>query len=171
MNSLSTWLSHGHGDTPTCLRSAGMHVDLWQSVDGSAWRAYASGGIPEGVRVSWAALLPLLDLQGASRGEVATHHYVVETDVSQQELDEFNAWYDTEHVPGLARVPGTVRARRFRRLDGNPRFIACYDLTTLLTLERPEWLAVRHTPWSDRVRLMFRGTIRTMYQRAQLSKS
>ena len=33
---------------------------------------------------------------------------------------EFNAWYDKEHLPGLAAVPGVVRAVRLRRLDGRP---------------------------------------------------
>jgi hypothetical protein len=31
-------------------------------------------------------------------------------------------------------------------------------------LERPEWLAVRHTEWSDRVRPHFRNTVRVMFR-------
>lgn len=160
------WLALGRGERPAVPGGVPGDIDLWTSVDGASWRAYAgAGAAPAGV--SWVALSPLLDRPGASEGAEATHHYVVETDVAPECVEEFSAWYDTEHLPGLARVPGTVRARRFLRQEGSPRFVACYDLTTPLTLERPEWLAVRHTPWSDRVRTMFRGTVRTMYRRAQ----
>jgi len=31
-------------------------------------------------------------------------------------------------------------------------------------LERPEWLAVRHTEWSSRVRPHFRNTVRIMFR-------
>jgi hypothetical protein len=30
---------------------------------------------------------------------------------------DFNAWYDEEHLPALARVPGTLAARRFRSAE------------------------------------------------------
>ena len=61
---------------------------------------------------------------------------------------EFNAWYEQEHLPGLASVPGAIRAARYRRASGSPRYLACYDLLSLATLERPERLAARHTAWS-----------------------
>jgi hypothetical protein len=41
----------------------------------------------------------------------------------------FNAWYDTEHVPALARVPGVLAARRFRSSAERPRYVALYHLT------------------------------------------
>ncbi len=31
---------------------------------------------------------------------------------------EFNEWYDNEHIPALAAVPGTLCARRFRDMTG-----------------------------------------------------
>ncbi len=82
-----------------------------------------------------------------------------------EDEDELNAWYDQEHLPGLAGVPGTIIAMRFRRASGSPKYLACYDLTTPATLERDEWLAVRHTAWSSRVRPLFRNTRRTMFRR------
>src|SRR5262249_21040775 len=32
---------------------------------------------------------------------------------------EFNEWYDKEHIPALAAVPGVLCARRFRATSGN----------------------------------------------------
>ena len=33
---------------------------------------------------------------------------------------EFNEWYDHEHIPALAAVPGMLAARRFRDADTSP---------------------------------------------------
>jgi hypothetical protein len=92
-------------------------------------------------------------------------HYVVEMDVVPAHEEDLNAWYDKEHMPGLAACPGTVRARRFRNPDGSPRYHSCYDLTRTETQSSPPWLAVRQTAWSDRIRPHFRNLKRTMFKR------
>lgn len=146
-----------------------MPVDLVRAVDGSVGYAYTDGDATAWrarVRAWPAAALvlqtPLLDVAGASVDASAPYHYIVETDVEAGHEADFNAWYDTEHMPGLARVPGTVRARRLRNAEGSPRYHACYDLVAADVLGSPPWLAVRATPWSDRVRPTFRNTRRTM---------
>lgn len=106
-----------------------------------------------------------LDLAGASAGEDAPWHYVVETDVLPEAEADLNAWYDREHLPGLASVPGTVRARRYECGHEAPRYLACYDLRTRETFGSPAWLAVRASDWSGRVRPSFRNTRRTMFRR------
>lgn len=123
--------------------------------------------LPElkGLRFGVARLEPVFDAPGASRGEAAPFHYVVETDVVAEHEADLNAWYDSEHMPGLAACPGSVRARRFRDPDGSPRYHSCYALADAAALGSGPWLAVRHTPWSDRVRPHFRNARRTMFRR------
>ncbi|MGE8705997.1 MAG: hypothetical protein ACN6O5_25220 [Achromobacter sp.] len=106
-----------------------------------------------------------LDLPGASAGKEAPWHYIVETDVLPEAEADLNAWYDQEHLPGLASVPGTVRAQRWECRDESPRYLACYDLHTQETFGSPPWLAVRATDWSSRVRPSFRNTRRTMFRK------
>ena len=115
---------------------------------------------------TFARLAAMIGIAGASSGETAPWHYVVETDVLPEREADFNAWYDSEHLPGLASVPGTVRAKRYRNVDGHPRYHACYDLVRPETLGSLPWLAVRGTPWSGRVRPAFVNTRRTMFRRA-----
>jgi len=110
-------------------------------------------------------LQPVFDLAGASRTEAPLFHYVVETDVDPKHEADMNAWYDTEHMAGLAACPGCTRARRFRNPDGSPRYHACYDLVSTETLRSEPWLAVRNTAWSNRVRPHFRNTKRTLFRR------
>ena len=135
---------------------------VWQSIDGQVARAYLlAESAPDG---TWMMLTGLQSIDGASAGARPAFHYIVETDVAPEHEAELNAWYEQEHLPGLARVPGTIRAARYRRASGSPRYLACYDLVSPATPERPEWLAVRHTAWSSRVRPLFQNTRRTMFR-------
>jgi len=130
--------------------------------DEMKWIENAMRDVLAAATISRLALLA--ELAGASAGAAAPYHYVVLTDVLAEREADFNAWYDREHLAGLASVPGTVRAMRFRNIDGHPRYHACYDLTRPKTLGSPPWLAVRRTPWSDRVRPAFFNTKRTMFR-------
>ena len=105
-----------------------------------------------------------LDLPGHSAGNHAEWHYIVETDVRPQAEDDFNAWYNTEHMPGLAAVPGTARTWRYLG-TGAPRHYAAYDLAAREAFGSEPWLAVRGTDWSSRVRPNFYNTRRTMFRR------
>jgi hypothetical protein len=106
---------------------------------------------------------------GASAEASAGFRYIVETDAADGWEEEIFRWYDAEHMPGLAAVPGCVRAQRFLNRDGGPRSHACYDLTDPNILPTAAWLAVRRTAWSDRVRPQFRNTRRTMFRSLQVS--
>ena len=115
-----------------------------------------------GPRVSRLALA--FALTGASRGAEPAWHYVVEMDPAAGWQDELMRWYDTEHMPGLASVPGSVHAARLLNHDHGPLSLACYDLVSPETLGSPPWLAVRGTAWSSRVRPHFTHTRRTMFR-------
>ncbi len=106
----------------------------------------------------------VFSIDGASKGSTPVFHYVVEMDPESGWMPELSQWYDTEHMPGLAKVPGCIRASRFLNHDHGPLSLACYDLVTEETLGSEPWLAVRGTPWSDRMRPKFTNTIRTMFK-------
>jgi len=140
-----------------------LNATLWKSVDGDQFRAYVEGQIPPS---SHSVKLEMLtSLQGANFDEVGDYHYIVETDIESKSEEEFNAWYDTEHLPGLASVPGTISAKRYLRLSGSPRYIACYELVSPAVMESKEWLAIRNTPWSSRIRPLFKNTVRELFVR------
>jgi len=106
----------------------------------------------------------VFDTPGASAGRRADFHYAVEMDPDDGWMPEIARWYNTEHMPGLAAVPGCIRASRFLNHGHGPLSLACYDLVTEDTLGSPPWLAVRGTPWSDITRPHFTNTRRTMFQ-------
>lgn len=68
--------------------------------------------------------------------------------------EEFNAWYDSEHLPERLAVAGFHTALRFVCLDGFPRYLAMYDLERPEVLETKAYLEVaydRSSPWTKRV--------------------
>jgi hypothetical protein len=137
-----------------CLSLEGAHAYIYGWMDPETLSGQAAG-----LRLS-----PLAEWSGASAGEEARYHYVVATDIEQEWEPEFNDWYRTEHMPGLAAVPGTVHCARLISQSGVPQYHACYDLVSPKALERDEWMAVRQTLWSTRVRPHFRNTRRIMFR-------
>jgi hypothetical protein len=81
---------------------------------------------------------------------------------------DFNAWYDEEHLPALARVPGTLAARRYRSAEtggGSHRYVALYYLESPAVTQSADWAAAIDTPWSAKVRPHFRDRVRILARR------
>ncbi|MFV0298337.1 MAG: hypothetical protein ACK5JT_19720, partial [Hyphomicrobiaceae bacterium] len=82
--------------------------------------------------------------------------------VSPEGEAEFNAWYDEEHLPALAGVPGTLAARRYvsEEADGSHKYVAIYHLTSPAVCSSAAWKKAAETDWSARVVPNFRDRIR-----------
>ncbi len=77
--------------------------------------------------------------------------------------EEFNAWYDTEHLAERLAVPGFETAVRFVCLAGWPRYLAFYDLASPEVTQTPAYLRVageNSSPWTKRVLASVRGNYR-----------
>ncbi|HYZ23376.1 MAG TPA: hypothetical protein VE690_14590 [Rhodopila sp.] len=78
---------------------------------------------------------------------------------------EFNEWYDHEHIPALAAVPGVLAARRFRDRKGTHRYLALYHLQTAEVAQGDAWKAAAASAWTDRLRPHFRNHLRLLTRR------
>lgn len=89
--------------------------------------------------------------------------YIVHTDLPDDIVDEYNAWYDREHLPRLVTVPGVVRARRYTAVTASgPKYLTAYELADRDAFESPAGLQARKTPWTARMRSLFTNTRRRM---------
>jgi hypothetical protein len=84
--------------------------------------------------------------------------------VTPEREAEFNEWYDKEHIPALAAVPGVLTARRFRGA-GNRKYVALYSLTTPEVQESAEWKVARQSEWTSRLQPHFRDHLRLVLRR------
>jgi hypothetical protein len=83
---------------------------------------------------------------------------------------EFNKWYDEEHIPALAAVPGVVCARRFRASSTTlQRYVALYHLESAEVCASAAWTKAVETPWTAKIRPHMRDRLRIVckaYSRA-----
>ena len=81
--------------------------------------------------------------------------------VAPEHEQEFNEWYNTEHIPALAAVPGTLGARRYRSAGtAAQRYLAVYYLTSPDIPSSTAWKAAATSPWTERMRPHFRNQLR-----------
>ena len=66
--------------------------------------------------------------------------------------DEFNDWYDTEHVLFVDIIDGYLNCRRFQSLADPSKFLALYDVTSLEVATSAETAKANESPWTDRIR-------------------
>jgi len=78
--------------------------------------------------------------------------FLVYTDlVDPKDDEEFNAWYNTQHLPDLLALPGFLDAARYVATKGGPRYLAVYEIESVDALQRPELKDRSIGPWERRM--------------------
>ena len=79
---------------------------------------------------------------------------MVYVDVAEEHDDEFNRWYDEEHIPERLAIPGVLNAARYVAVRGEPKYLACYEIDTPETWYSDAWQyhLTNPTEWSQRCR-------------------
>ncbi|MGE2832803.1 hypothetical protein [Mycobacterium sp. SMC-4] len=73
-------------------------------------------------------------------------------EVNGRDHDEFNDWYNTEHIEFIKTVDGYLNCRRFQCLEVPTKFLALYDVVSLADSEAKDVAPQNFTPWATRVR-------------------
>lgn len=73
-------------------------------------------------------------------------------EVPSRDQDEFNDWYNTEHVEFVKTVEGYLNCRRFQAIEEPTKFCALYDVVELRHSEAKDVHPQNYTPWANRVR-------------------
>lgn len=81
--------------------------------------------------------------------------------------DEFNEWYNEEHMPLMDAVPGLLSARRFRAIAGLPRYVAVYHLESPDVYKQRSWYEANQTPWIRRIHRFRLRTLHMILTRAE----
>jgi hypothetical protein len=88
---------------------------------------------------------------------------LVGLDVPTAHREEFEDWYNTEHLPSMCAVPGVHFASRYR-LVTKPNedrtswgFLALFHVTSPDVISSASWEKHRTSPWTDRMRRIRSG--------------
>ena len=126
----------------------------------SPWSKRVTGRVERLMRFEGDQILPGGQLPPDNAGGLLLNAMNVEPSAEA----EFNEWYNTEHIPALAAVPGVLCARRFRG-TGNRKYVALYHLETPEVVESADWKRARESEWSSRIVPKFRDHLRLVLRR------
>ena len=86
--------------------------------------------------------------------------YLVWADVPAEMEEDFNSWYNEEHLADLLAIPGVLSAARYVAVSGGPKYLAAYELESPEVRDTPEYrqFLINPTEWSSRMDLQARAT-------------
>lgn len=97
---------------------------------------------------------------GEARQEHAPFMLSVRIDIPSEVEDEFNRWYNEEHLPQLSAVPGVVCARRYRSASGTgAAYLALYEMEHEHVMGTDAWSQAANTAWTQKLRPHFQTSI------------
>lgn len=82
--------------------------------------------------------------------------------------DEFNRWYDEEHIPVRMKCAGFVSGQRYRT-NGAPGYLAVYELDHLDVLKTESYAAIKNNPSPLTAQMLSQVTGFTRYLAAETS--
>jgi DNA-binding transcriptional MerR regulator len=88
---------------------------------------------------------------------------IIRTDVAPEMEEEFNRWYNEEHIPLLLRVPGVLWAKRGVNIEEGQKYIAVYEHESVEVQQTPAYRNALETDWTHRIRPHLRNFKREIY--------
>jgi len=89
---------------------------------------------------------------------------MVYCDVASEHEEEFNRWYNEEHIPERLAIPGVLNAARYKAVEGGLTYLACYELASPDAWYAEDWQRWLQNP-TDRSKRMSPSVIGTVYIR------
>ena len=89
---------------------------------------------------------------------------IVRIDVVPEKEEEFNRWYDEEHIPNLLGVPGVLWAKRGINTGEGPKYIAVYEHEHIGIQQTDAFKKAVQTEWSKRLHPHFLNVERDVYE-------
>src|SRR5215211_4060028 len=80
------------------------------------------------------------------------------TDIDPAHEEDFNRWYEEEHLAERMAIPGFINARRFTALEGGPKYLALYDLESPEVLQSAPYrhiIGPGKSAWTKRMESQF----------------
>ena len=83
---------------------------------------------------------------------------IVWADIPAEMEDDFNRWYNEEHLAELLSVPGVLSAARYEATSSGPKHMAVYELESPAVVETEAFTSRPRTEWGSRVSPSIIGT-------------
>jgi len=89
---------------------------------------------------------------------------LVMIDVDPGHEEEFNRWYNEQHLPERLACPGFLSGRRFEAVEGEPKNLALYDLEGPDVLQSEAYKKIYgRSGWTEKISKHFVRLMRNRY--------
>ncbi|MDP6822482.1 MAG: hypothetical protein QF554_04245 [Dehalococcoidia bacterium] len=91
---------------------------------------------------------------------------LVMMDIDPEHEEDFNRWYDEEHLPERKAIPGFLTARRYEAVEGGPKYLAIYEMDNPEVLDSEAYRYVSEegrSEWTARVVGRAKNYVRNVY--------
>jgi hypothetical protein len=87
-------------------------------------------------------------------------------DIDPEHEEDFNRWYDREHLAERVAIDGFIEARRYLAHQASPKYLFLYSTAALEVLDSPAYRARLASPtdWSKKAMARFKNMIRAVAQ-------
>jgi hypothetical protein len=89
---------------------------------------------------------------------------IVRTDVALEMEEEFNRFYDEEHIPRLLKVPGVLWAKRGISTGNDQKYIAFYEHESADVQRTSLYKDAVETEWARKIRPYLINFKREIYE-------
>ena len=83
---------------------------------------------------------------------------IVWADIPAEKEDDFNRWYNEEHLAELLSVPGVLNAARYEATSSGPKHMAVYELENSAVVDTDDFKNRPRTEWGERASPSIIGT-------------
>jgi hypothetical protein len=89
---------------------------------------------------------------------------ITSMDVDAADEDDFNIWYDREHLAERVAIDGFLEARRWIAVEASPKYFCTYSTAAFEDLESPAYAKAlaNQTDWSRRNIARFKNMVRAV---------
>jgi hypothetical protein len=90
---------------------------------------------------------------------------LVMIDIDPAYEEEFNRWYTEEHFPERVQCAGFLSGRRFVSVEGEPKYLAIYELEDPEVLHGEDYLEIMPpSEWTKKISKHFTAQVRNVYR-------
>ena len=109
----------------------------------SEWTKRMSGRVigSEYILNVYEQIFPTEVSQTVAQSDMAPVLQIGRMECPPQYEDPFNEQYNTRNVPGFLTVPGVINVRRYRVVQGEPKYMIMFDFAHEEVSQSPEWSA------------------------------
>lgn len=130
----------------------------WRRVVGAVYPIYGGRGWGCILGRDWLLWVRVDFFGGFGMARKGTGLMIVWADVPGELEEDFNRWYNEEHLAELLAVPGVLSAARYEAVRSGPKHMAVYELESAGVVETEAFLGRPRTEWGRRVSPSVIGT-------------